>query len=119
MLPEEVHRTAFERLLSERPGEFNGLIAEIDGRPAGLAHFLFHRDLWSVRDTCYMVDLFTDPDVRGRGVGRALIEAVYARAESAGIASVYWQTQEVNNRARALYDTLATRTPFVVYEKIL
>ncbi|MEM7670404.1 MAG: GNAT family N-acetyltransferase, partial [Pseudomonadota bacterium] len=92
-LPDEVFQTAFERLLSDRPAEFHGLIAELDSRPVGLVHFVFHRFLWSVRDTCYLMDLFADPAVRGQGVGRALIEAVSAAGE-AGMASVYWQTQE-------------------------
>ncbi|MDX1784847.1 MAG: GNAT family N-acetyltransferase [Roseovarius sp.] len=116
-LPQDVIETAFSRLLSGRPGEFQGLIAEIDGRPVGLAHFLFHRILWSVEDTCYLMDLFSDPETRGRGVGRALIEAVHAAARAAGIPGVYWQTQEFNYKGRMLYDKVATRTPFIIYEK--
>lgn len=116
-LPENVYETAFERMLSGKASEYQGLIAEVDGRPVGLAHFLFHRILWSVEDTCYLMDLFTDPRVRGRGVGRALIEAVHDRARAAGIPGIYWQTQEFNYKGRMLYDTLAERTPFIVYEK--
>lgn len=114
---EEVSRTAFSRLLSSEPGEFQGLIAEIDGTPVGLAHFLFHRYLWSVEDTCYLMDLFADPGVRGKGVGRALIEAVHEAAKTAGIPSIYWMTQEFNYKGRMLYDQVAERTPFIVYEK--
>lgn len=116
-LPESVHDIAFERLLSDTAGEFQGLIAEVDGRPVGLAHFLFHRLLWSVEDTCYMMDLFADPAARGRGVGRALINAVHQAARDADIPNVYWHTQEFNYAARTLYDKLATRTPFIMYEK--
>ena len=114
---EEVSRTAFSRLLSSEPGEFQGLIAEIDGKPVGLAHFLFHRFLWSVEDTCYLMDLFADPSVRGQGVGRALIEAVHEAARTAGIPGIYWMTQEFNYKGRMLYDQVAERTPFIVYEK--
>jgi len=113
----EVSRTAFSRLLSSEPGEFQGLIAEIDGKPVGLAHFLFHRFLWSVEDTCYLMDLFADPGVRGKGVGRALIEAVHEAAKTAGIPGIYWMTQEFNYKGRMLYDQVAERTPFIVYEK--
>ncbi|RKF16332.1 GNAT family N-acetyltransferase [Roseovarius spongiae] len=116
-LPQAVFDTAFARMLSRAPGEYQGLIAELDGRPVGLAHFLFHRILWSAEDTCYLMDLFAVPEARGRGVGRALIEAVNAAAKSADIPIVYWTTEENNQTARRLYDTLATRIPFVIYEK--
>ncbi|MFQ5634673.1 MAG: GNAT family N-acetyltransferase [Gammaproteobacteria bacterium] len=109
--------TAFDRLLSEDPHEFRGLIAERDGHPVGLAHFLFHRNLWSVEDICYLMDLFVDPDQRGGGVGRALIDSVHAAARAGGIPVTYWQTQEHNYRGRMLYDRIARRTPFIVYEK--
>lgn len=114
---EVVYTTSFARLLSGEVGEYHCLIAEIDGRPVGLTHYLFHRRIWSVEDTCYLMDLFTDPDVRGKGVGRALIEAVHAEAKSNGIPSTYWTTQEFNYKGRMLYDQVATRTPFIKYAK--
>ena len=114
---EEVSRTAFSRLLSSEPGEFQGVIAEVDGKPFGLTHFLFHRFLCLVEDTYYLMDLFADPSVRGQGVGRALIKSVYEAVKATGIPSVYWITQEFNYNGRMLYDQVAKRTPFIVYEK--
>lgn len=114
---EEVRDTAFSRLLSRDNHEFQGLIAESNSKPVGLAHFLFHRLLWSVEDTCYLMDLFVDPGARGQGVGRALVEAVHDAARSSGIPVTYWMTQESNYKGRILYDQIATRTPFIVYEK--
>jgi ribosomal protein S18 acetylase RimI-like enzyme len=58
-----------------------------------------------------------DEAARGRGVGRALIDAVYARARAAGSMCVYWQTQESNKTAMELYDKVAARSGFVVYAK--
>lgn len=113
----EVYGTTFRRLLSDDPHEFHGLIAEVDGRPAGLVHFLFHRHGWKIENVCYLQDLYADPEVRGRGVGRALIEAVYAAADAAGAPSVYWLTQEFNTTARQLYDRIGTLTPFVKYAR--
>ncbi|MDE3120949.1 MAG: GNAT family N-acetyltransferase [Paracoccaceae bacterium] len=113
----EVYETTFRRLLSDDPHEFHGLIAEVDGRPAGLVHFLFHRHGWKIENVCYLQDLYADPEVRGRGVGRALIEAVYAAADAAGAPSVYWLTQEFNTSARQLYDRIGTLTPFVKYAR--
>ena len=114
---EEVYETSFRRLLSNDIGEYNCLIAEIDGKPIGLTHFLYHRFMWSIEDTCYLMDLFCDQHVRGKGVGRKLIEAVHAQAKCDGIPSTYWMTQEFNYKGRMLYDQVATKTPFVMYAK--
>ena len=115
-LEPEVTELTWNRLLD--PGqEPHGLVAELDGRLAGFAHYLFHRSTWSRTGYCYLEDLFTAPEARGRGVGRALIEAVAAAAEAAGASRLYWQTQEFNADGRALYDTLARRTSFIVYER--
>lgn len=117
VLPDEVYRTTFARLLSDAPGEFRGLIAEVGGRPVGLVHYLFHRTCWAVADTCYLQDLYADPEVRGQGIGRALIEAVYAAADRHGAVSVYWLTQEFNSTARRLYDRIGQVTPFIRYRR--
>ncbi len=58
-----------------------------------------------------------DPEVRGQGIGRALIEAVYAAADEAGAADTYWMTQESNATARQLYDRIGQLTPFVKYSR--
>jgi GNAT superfamily N-acetyltransferase len=68
-------------------------------------------------NVCYLQDLYTDPAVRGRGVARALIEAVYAAADAEGCPSVYWLTQEFNYRGRMLYDQVAVKTPFIRYNR--
>ena len=116
-VPEEVYDTSFARLLSPNAGEYQCLIAEMDGKPVGLAHFLYHRFMWTVADTCYLMDLFTDASMRGKGVARALIEAVHTAAKRDGISTTYWNTQDTNVAARKLYDQLATLTPFLTYEK--
>jgi len=63
--------------------------------------------------------LFTAESERGKGVGRALIEAVYDRTKVAGSTRVYWLTHETNQTAMALYDKVAERSGFVVYRKML
>ncbi|MGI9390094.1 MAG: GNAT family N-acetyltransferase [Boseongicola sp.] len=116
-LPQEVFDVYFERLLGNDPNDFHGLIAEIDGKPIGLTHYLFHRHGWKIENTCYLQDLYADPHVRGKGVGRALIEAVYSVADDAGSSSVYWLTQDFNAEARVLYDRIGKQTPFIVYSR--
>lgn len=115
--PKSVHDIFFARLLGDDPRDFNGLVAERDGRPVGLAHYLFHRHGWRVENVCYLQDLYADPSVRGQGVGRALIEGVYAAADDAGCPSVYWLTQESNAGARRLYDRIGTLSSFIRYDR--
>lgn len=116
-LPPEIYDTYFERLLGDDPQDYNGLVAELDGKLVGLTHYLFHRHGWKIENVCYLQDLYADPTVRGRGVGRALIEAVYTAADAAGAPSVYWTTQHFNTEARKLYDRIGTLTPFIKYDR--
>lgn len=114
---EAIYDTQFQRLLGDDPQDYNGLIAEMDGRAVGLTHYLFHRHGWKVENVCYLQDLYAHPDVRGQGVGRALIEAVYTAADEAGAPGVYWLTQDFNTSARQLYDRIGTVTPFIKYAR--
>ena len=66
-------------------------------------------------NNCYLQDLFADPEVRGKGVGAALIEAVRKEAAKAGVTNVYWMTHETNETARRLYDRVAKQTGFIKY----
>ncbi|MEL6479551.1 MAG: GNAT family N-acetyltransferase [Pseudomonadota bacterium] len=114
---EEVYRTTFARLLGDDPQDFHGLLAERDGAPIGLTHYVFHRHCWRIENTVYLQDLYVDPEARGTGAGRALIEAVYAAADAAGCPSVYWTTQHFNIEGRRLYDRVGSLTPFVKYQR--
>ncbi|HEX2789840.1 MAG TPA: GNAT family N-acetyltransferase [Steroidobacteraceae bacterium] len=95
----------------------HGLIAEREGILVGLAHYIFHRSTIQIGPTCYLQDLYTSAAVRGQGIGRALIEAVYDRARSADCGRVYWQTHETNLEAIRLYEKVAERSGFIVYRK--
>lgn len=97
----------------------HALVAEEGGALIGLVHYLFHRSTWMVGPTCYLQDLFTAEAARGKGVGAALIEAVYREAAAAGASRVYWNTHETNATARSLYDKIAARSGFIQYRKDL
>ncbi|HEX3868946.1 MAG TPA: GNAT family N-acetyltransferase, partial [Pirellulales bacterium] len=88
-----------------------------EGQAVGIAAMVFHRSTWSVNWYCYLEDLFVAPGTRGLGVGRALIEAVYAEADRRGADRTYWATQDHNATARKLYDRLGTLTEFVQYRR--
>jgi GNAT superfamily N-acetyltransferase len=115
-LPAEITEMTWSRFFDAYE-PVHAMVAEEDGRLLGLVHYLFHRSTIMIGPTCYLQDLFTNEAARGKGVGRALIEAVYERAREAGSPRVYWQTHETNLTAMALYDKVAERSGFVVYRK--
>ena len=113
---EEVTKTTWARFFDGYE-PMHALVAESEGRLVGLVHYLFHRNTIMLGPVCYLQDLFTDAALRGMGVGRALIEAVYEKAKLAGSPRVYWHTHETNTTAIRLYDQVAEHSGFVVYRK--
>ncbi|MBO1113535.1 GNAT family N-acetyltransferase [Bordetella petrii] len=116
-LPDDITRTTWARFFDGYE-PMHALVAEADGALLGLVHYLFHRSTTALGPNCYLQDLYTLPAARGRGVGRALIEAVYQQAQAAHCGRVYWQTQEGNATARRLYDQVADQSGFIVYRKV-
>jgi GNAT superfamily N-acetyltransferase len=116
-VPAEVYDTTFHRLCADDVPRQNGLIARQDGQAVGLVHYIYHPHNWKIEDVCYLQDLYAAPGIRGTGVGRALIEAVYDAADRNGTPSVYWLTQDFNRRARRLYDRIGVLTPFIKYAR--
>ena len=117
-LPMEVTQMTWSRFFDAYE-PMHALVAESSGELLGLVHFLYHRSTTAIAPVCYLQDLFTVPAARGKGVGRALINAVYERAAAAGSPRVYWQTHETNVVAMQLYDRVADKSGFVVYRKAL
>ena len=115
-LPAEITHKTWNRFLD--PAEpINALVAETDGQLLGLVHYIFHRSTTLMEPTCYLQDLFTKDTERGKGIGRALIEAVYEKAQAAGTQRVYWHTHGSNTPGRHLYDKLAKHSGFLVYAR--
>lgn len=117
-LPMHITQTTWQRFFDAYE-PVHALVAEQDGNLLGLAHYLFHRSTIQLEPSCYLQDLFTNASARGKGVGRALIEAVYQAASEAGCQRVYWQTHETNATAMQLYDKVAEKSGFIVYRKFV
>jgi GNAT superfamily N-acetyltransferase len=113
-LPEEITARTWERFF-DAAEPVHALVAAEEGVVVGLVHYLYHRSTTRLDDVCYLQDLFTAPRLRGRGVGRGLINAVYDAARDGGCSRVYWQTQVTNQPGRALYDKVAEHRGFIVY----
>ncbi len=112
----EITKTTWERFLDPKE-PVHALVAESEGQLVGLAHYLFHRNTSMIGYSCYLQDLYAQESLRGQGIGRALIRAVYEEAKKAGSTRVYWQTHETNLTAMKLYDKMGERSGFVVYRK--
>jgi len=96
--------------------ETNALVALLDEDVIGFAH---HREFArpsSGKRGLHLDDLFTEPSVRGKGVGRALITRLGEMAQERGFNKVRWITAEDNRTAQRLYDDMAEKTTWVTYD---
>lgn len=115
-LPEAVTPSTWQRLLDASEPTHAALAW--DGEQAvGLVHFIYHRSNWSIENSCYLQDLLVAPEQRGTGVGRQLIEFVYAQAKADGCCKVHWLTHETNATAIQLYERIAERPGFIQFRK--
>jgi GNAT superfamily N-acetyltransferase len=117
-IDESVTATTWQRFLN--PAEpVHCAVAEDNKQLIGIVHFIFHRSCWTEGDYVYLHDLFVKPNIRGKGIGRALIGYVVARGQEAGASRVWWLTHESNRQAMLLYDRIAEKSGFVQYRKML
>ena len=117
-IPAEVSAVTWARL-NDAAEPMGGALAWAGERAVGLVHHIRHRSCWTVGDYCYLQDLYVDPGLRGGGVGRRLIEYVYAYAREAGLDRVHWLTHETNTDAMLLYDRIADKSGFVQYRHLI
>lgn len=115
---DEVTAATWQRLLTPGSNMF-GRIAEWQDEVAGFTVCVLHPASWTLTPACYLEDLFVDPDKRGHGIGRALIEDLISMARDKGWSRLYWHTRQSNETARRLYDRFATADDFVRYRMVL
>ena len=113
---DEVSEVTWQRLLDNNEPAFGRVAEHSDHGVVAIMNYVLHLNLWTTKPICYLEDLFTDPDVRGQGAGRALIESLKETGEKEDWHRIYWMTAKDNTTARALYDKLATETQWVRYD---
>lgn len=117
-VPEAVTAFTWARIL-DADVPILGRMAEADGTVVGFSISVLHPSTWTPNPNCYLEDLFVDPDARGSGVGRALLDDLVALAKARGWSRLYWHTHAGNEAARRLYDRYAQADEFVRYRLTL
>ena len=118
VIPDSTTKITWSRFQDQRE-PMHCAVAEAGSSLIGFVHYIEHRSCWTAGDYFYLQDLYVDPSMRGQGVGRALIEHVYAAAKQAGASRVWWLTHESNREGMRLYDYVAERSGFLQYRKLL
>jgi GNAT superfamily N-acetyltransferase len=105
--------------LNEPSFDMHGLVAELEGKVVGIAHYSFTSSSWSVAPNLFLEDLFVAKGARGKGIGKALILALDEPAKAMGSEKIYWETRKDNTVAVSLYDSVAELSEFVTYNRNL
>ena len=113
-IPDEQFEITWNRILNPSHNQF-GFASVLDGKVQGIVHYSFQNSTWAPKNYCYLEDLFVNPEIRGKGLGRALIDAVMEEAKKAGSSRLYWNTDRTNETARKLYDTYVSESGKVQY----
>ena len=115
--PDEArNRGHFAKLLDDHNLGAQFVALDHTGQALGFATIYFPLGSVSARVNCLMNDLYTIPEARGQGIGRALILHCLAYAREHGFDSIFWQTAQSNERAQRLYDSLpTTRSAWYTY----
>lgn len=117
VVDEKITNTTFDRFLDPKEPVYAAVAVNDKGELIGFAHYLTHRNTWTIEDSLYLNDLFVKNDSRLHGVGRALIEFVYAEADKLKAKKVYWSTQFENHRAQLLYTKVGVKSGFLLYRR--
>lgn len=117
-IADEVSALTWARFFEELV-PMHAFVAEQNGTLLGMVHYIFHYSTWTAGPYVYLQDLFTNEAARGKGVGTALIKAVYEKSAGAGASRVYWLTHESNETAISLYRKVADQSGFIQFRKIM
>ncbi len=113
-LAEDVTAHTWARII-DPASRVSARLAIQDGNVVGFAIHHFHDSTWVKTPDCYLEDLFIDANIRGRGIGRALIDDLISICRAKGWSRLYWHTNEDNERARKLYDSYVSSDGHIRY----
>lgn len=113
-LAEDVTAHTWARII-DPASRVSARLAIQDENVVGFAIHHFHDSTWVKTPDCYLEDLFIDANIRGRGIGRALIDDLISICREKGWSRLYWHTNEDNERARKLYDSYVSSDGHIRY----
>jgi GNAT superfamily N-acetyltransferase len=90
--------------------KYRCVIAEWNNRPAGFALFFYHYSTWRGQAALYLEDLFVYPEMRGKGIGKALLEHLAEIAVRENCYGIRWMVLEWNEPAIRFYESLGAET---------
>jgi GNAT superfamily N-acetyltransferase len=112
---EAITRHTWARIFDPQAPVYAIVAEHADAGVVGIANYVLQESTSALTPGCYLQDLFVDPAARAGGVGRALIDWLWAEVQRQGWSRLYWNTKENNYRARALYDTYTAHSGFLRY----
>lgn len=117
-IPERVTQLTWKRFFTASEPLFC-VVARHNGNIVGFSHYLFHRSTWAETEYCYLEDLFVSEEIRGKHIGKKLVEYVQQQARKRHSAHLYWHTHETNLRGQRLYDWIAKKSGMIEYRMLL
>ena len=115
--PDDVRNRSFFRRFLQPSDDGQLLGAWVDGELVGFATLYWTFSSTAAAEIVLMNDLFVQPGLRGKGVGRALIEASARVARERGAHHLEWLTATDNHAAQGLYDRMgASQSAWFGYE---
>ncbi|MEE7531952.1 GNAT family N-acetyltransferase [Klebsiella huaxiensis] len=111
--PQDVTEYTWQRLL-DTASSLLGRVAVVDGKVVGFVICVLHEGTWVKTPICYLEDLYVDPQVRGRGIARTLMQSLQVEGIEKGWSRLYWHTR-TDNPARRLYDEFTPADDYVRY----
>lgn len=112
-LPEEITKTAWERIIS---GDIENIGVFDNEKLIAFMHFHSQINTWKIGKVYYLEDLFVSPEYRRQGIAKNLLEYLFELAKNKGYERVYWLTDKNNKQAQALYEQFAYQTDYVLYK---
>lgn len=89
--------------------KFRCVLAEWEGKPAGFAFFHYNYSTWRGQPGLYLEDLFVLTEMRGKGIGKALLRHLAQVAVEENCYGIRWMVLEWNQPAVQFYDALGAK----------
>jgi len=114
-ITEEILNTVWN-WLHDLKHELNGLVYEIDNHIVAIAHYRQMPSPLRGKNIGFLDDLFVHPDFRGRKIAEDIINKLNDISKEQGWGLIRWITRNDNHSAKSLYDRVAKKSTWDVYE---